>query len=239
VRAEDPAVGVALVDDDHPQGAEKGRPPLVPGQQGEVDEVGVGEDVAGVLADPPSLVRRGVPVIGGHPQPRQGQRVDPGPLVLRQGLGRREVEGGRAPPGRRRGAVEHRREQGQEVAQALARRCPGRQDDILASADRLGGLDLVAPGSADPRPDQRGDQRGGCPGRPLTMTSVTPREVLDVAQRAVRTGGSQRLEQVGVGERACDRVVCRRFRARLGTSHGPPTVRAWALLPFEPTPFRR
>ena len=61
VRAEDAAVDVALVEDDVAQRPQERRPPLVPGQQGVVHEVGVGEDVLRVVADPAPLLRRGCP----------------------------------------------------------------------------------------------------------------------------------------------------------------------------------
>ena len=58
-------------------------------------------------------------------------------------------------------------------------------------------------------------------------------------QGAVRSAVRQGLEQVGVGERVCPPVLYGLVNPRLGTSHGPPTVRARAFLPFETTPIRR
>ena len=100
VRPEHPAVDVALVDDDVLQRPQEPRPPLVPGQEGVVQEVGVGEHDVGVVADPPALVGRGVAVVRRGAHPRHGHRLDAGELVGGQRLGRREVDRRRAPTAR-------------------------------------------------------------------------------------------------------------------------------------------
>ena len=64
MRPQDPAVGVALVDDDVAQAPQEAGPALVARQQGEVEEVGVGQDDVGVGAHPVSLGHGRVAVAG-------------------------------------------------------------------------------------------------------------------------------------------------------------------------------
>jgi 5-oxoprolinase (ATP-hydrolysing) len=70
-----------LVDDDIAQGPKEGRPPFVARQQRVVEQVGIGEHVGRVLAYPAPFLGRGVPVVGGHPEPRQGE-----PPLVPEGL---------------------------------------------------------------------------------------------------------------------------------------------------------
>ena len=70
--AEDSAIGVAFVDDHVAQCPKEPSPVRVPGQQRMVHQVGVGQHHMCVVTNPASLVRRGVPVIGRNPNPRQG-----------------------------------------------------------------------------------------------------------------------------------------------------------------------
>ena len=74
VRAEHPAVGVALVDDDVAQPAQERRPAGVPGQHGAVQHVRVAEHPAGVPAGPVALVERGV-AVAARPAARPGGRA--------------------------------------------------------------------------------------------------------------------------------------------------------------------
>ena len=76
VRSHDTPVGMRLVDDDQPQPAQVRGPHLVAGQQGMVQQVRVGDHVVGVLADPRSLLARGVAVVGGGAQPGQAEPVE-------------------------------------------------------------------------------------------------------------------------------------------------------------------
>ncbi len=63
--AEDPAVGVALVDDDVLQRLEEGGPAGVGREYAAVQHVGVGEDVVGVLADPLAFLEWSIAVVHG------------------------------------------------------------------------------------------------------------------------------------------------------------------------------
>ena len=112
MRAQDPAVGVALIDHDVAQRSQEARPPLVARQEGEVQEVGVGQDDVGVGAGPVALGQGGVAVAGAgaHGADRPGLQaglpldgLDLGReslqecrLVGGQGLGGGEVQRGRA-----------------------------------------------------------------------------------------------------------------------------------------------
>ena len=84
VRPEHPAVHVALVDDDVLERPQEPRPPLMAGQEGVVEQVGVGEHDVGVVADPAALVGRGVAVVGRGAHAGHGERLDPGELVGRR-----------------------------------------------------------------------------------------------------------------------------------------------------------
>src|SRR5699024_7693886 len=65
VAAEHAPVAVALVDHHVAQGAEEVRPLLVPGQEPEVQHVGVGEHHGAVAAHPAALLGGGVAVVHG------------------------------------------------------------------------------------------------------------------------------------------------------------------------------
>ena len=69
VRPEHAAVDVALVDHDVAQRAQERRPALVPRQHRAVQQVGVGQHVARVRADPGALLVDGVAVVRRDPQP--------------------------------------------------------------------------------------------------------------------------------------------------------------------------
>ena len=168
-----PAVVVALVDDDVAQRAQERRPPLVPGQQRVVQQVGVGEDVLRVVADPAPLLRRGVAVVGGRPQPGQRQRLEPGQLVGGQRLGRATGRA-RSPRARRRAPPRRttRRQRRQQVAQALAGRGARGDDDVPARVGELGRLPLVRPQRARPRRRASAAYTGGFdPVRPLARSA--------------------------------------------------------------------
>ena len=64
VGAEDPAVGVAFVDDDELEVAQHARPALVRGEQGHVEHVRVRKDEPRVVANASAGLLRGIPVIG-------------------------------------------------------------------------------------------------------------------------------------------------------------------------------
>ena len=112
VRPQDPAVCVALVDDDVAQAPQETGPALVARQQGEVEEVGVGQDDVGMGTHPVSLGQGGVAVAGAGAHRAQGARggaglaldcieladepAQRGGLVGGERLGGGEVEGGGA-----------------------------------------------------------------------------------------------------------------------------------------------
>ena len=113
VRPQNPAVGVALVDDDVAQSPQETAPALVARQQREVKEIGVGQDDVGVGAHPVALGQGSVAVAGAGAHRAQGARgraglalngleladepVEGGGLVGCERLGGGEVEGGGAP----------------------------------------------------------------------------------------------------------------------------------------------
>jgi hypothetical protein len=93
VRTEHPAVVVALVDHHVPQPTEQARPPSVAREYGEVQCVGVGQRVVGVVAGPVALVAGVVAVDGRCADELRGGREPPS-LIRCQGLGRGQVQNG-------------------------------------------------------------------------------------------------------------------------------------------------
>ena len=109
-----------------------------------VQHVGVGERDVGAGADRLARVGRRVAVVGVHADrlatglaDERRQLVQLGHLILRQRLGRKEVQ--RA----RRAVLQDRVEDRQVVAERLARGRRSGDDDVLAGDDALIGLGLV------------------------------------------------------------------------------------------------
>jgi len=103
-------------------------------------EVGVGQDVLAVVANPATFVRWGVAVVGCSPQPGYGQRRQARHLVGCQSLGGTQIQGGGAPAGWGGGTIDDVRKHGHEVAKALARGGAGRDDDVGAFMSPVRGL---------------------------------------------------------------------------------------------------
>ena len=145
VAAEHAAIGVQLVDDDEAQVLEQLRPPRMVRQDAGVQHVGIGEhDVRARRGSSggrrPACRRRRCARRSSSPPASPtsvGQLVQLGHLVLRQRLGRKEVE--RA----RRAVLQDRVEDRQVVAERLARRGRRGDDDVLAGGDALAGLGLM------------------------------------------------------------------------------------------------
>ncbi len=221
VRPEHAAVDVALVDDDVPQRTQERRPPLVAGQERAVQQVRVGEDVARVRPDPGALLVGGVAVVRRHAQPVEVELGDRAPLVVRQRLGRREIESGGAAAVRRPGALEHGGERGHQVGQGLPARRPRGHHHVPAVAGEVRGVGLVRPRQCDAPPGERVAQVGVDPVRPADRGAGARRDALDVEQPAVAAGGEAPQQLLGVGcghalilaHAAHVRVACARVRA--------------------------
>ena len=192
VRAEHPAVGVALVDDDVAQPAQERRPAGVSGQHGAVQHVRVAEHPAARAAGPVALVERGVAVERGGPHVREVELGEGAQLVGGQRLGRREVQGGGPRVGGERG--EHR----QLVGQRLAGRGAGRHHDVLPGVGQLGRVHLVGPRRAHAVVDQRVADRRGHPARPVRDAPGPGGHPHHVAQRGEFVATRHRA---AVGER--------------------------------------
>ena len=180
VRAEHPAVGVRLVEHHHPQPAQQAQPATVPGQQREVQEVGVGQHHVGVLGDPAPRGGVGVPVARRHPHVadlRGGQQaLQPGELVGRERLGGGQVQHRAAA----QAGFAHGGERRQPERQRLARARRGGQHGVPPGTHRVGGGHLVPPRSLDAELAVAGDQLGVRPGGPVGGLSLARRQVLDV-----------------------------------------------------------
>ena len=138
VRAEHAAVDVRLVDHHDREVGEEVRPRGVVGEDPEVQHVRVGEDDVAVAADRGALLSRGVAVVDREPGVLDVERVERARLVLRERLGRVEVE-------RAGAAVAAQHVEGGELeAQRLAGGGAGGHDRRAgpAGVDRLG---LVRP----------------------------------------------------------------------------------------------
>ncbi len=157
VAAEHAPVHVELVHDDHPELLEQLEPLGVVGEDRRVEHVGVGDhDLAGLADRRPDRGGR-VAVVAGRCDlelrvPDELRQLRD--LVLPEGLGREQEQGPR------RRVLGERLQDGHHVAQRLARRRRGHDDDVLA---RVHGVDRV--GLVDVRPlDAALGQPGAEPG---------------------------------------------------------------------------
>ncbi len=148
VGAEDAAVDVRLVDHDDGEVGEHVGPGPVVGQDPEMQHVGVGEDHVRAPADLGALLARRVAVVDRGPRALHAERLERARLVLRERLGRVEVERAGA-----RVAAE-RVERRQLEAERLAARRAGR-DDRRAGPGRVQRLRLVRPEPVDAALAQR------------------------------------------------------------------------------------
>jgi hypothetical protein len=168
VAAEDPAIGMHLVDDDVAQPREKGLPAIMVGQDARVHHVRVGDDDATAPPDGAPRIGRCVAVIGvcgdGGARPR-GEGVELGDLVVRERLRREEIQC----PGLGRG--EQRRQHGQVVDERLAAGRGRGDDDVLATQHRRDGIGLVCVECLDAPAAERLDDRRREPVRKRPETS--------------------------------------------------------------------
>ena len=159
VAAEHAAIGVQLVDHHVLQVLEELGPPRMVRQHAGMQHVGIGEGDVRPRANGSARVGRRVAIVGVHADvvgalgADQGrERVQLGHLILRERLGRKEVQ---RPRGRiLQDGVEHR----QVVAERLARGRGCGDDDVLAGRHALIRLGLVAIELAHAAPFERGLQ---------------------------------------------------------------------------------
>ena len=148
--AEDAAVDVCLVDDDVAQVVQHVAPPVVVGEDADVQHVRVRQDHVRAAPDlPPSLGLR-VAVVDGGAKSRQAEPREAARLILGQRLRRIEVEGACGRLARDR--VEHR----EVESERLPGRRTGRDDDVLAARGRLPRFGLMGVEAADPYSSERG-----------------------------------------------------------------------------------
>ena len=155
VAAEDAAVDVRLVEDHVPQLVQVLGPALVPGQDADVQHVGVAEQDGRGAAQQRPLVLRRVPVVDGRHHAGHAEPVELACLVLGERLGGEEEEGARL------GVGDEGLEHGELVAEALAARRPGAHDHVLAGRQEVPGGGLVTVERAGRRP--RGALRAARP----------------------------------------------------------------------------
>jgi hypothetical protein len=192
VAAEHTPIRVDLVDHHVAQVLEELRPLGVVRQDRLVEHVGVGDDDVAVQADRLARVARGVAVEseGLHPEVAGIVELQQfGHLVLRQRLGREQVEG--------LGVALHRRaDHRQGVAQRLARRGRGDNGDVFATLRCVPGVGLVAVEPVDAAGAQGGSEGGGHVVGDRCVVALAAGEG-EVAGDAIGVAPGQRLGQCG------------------------------------------
>jgi hypothetical protein len=165
VRAEDAAVDVRLVHDHEAEVVEEVAPQVVSRQDADVEHVRVRQHEVRPAADLASSLGRRVPVVDRRADRGHAELAERARLVLRERLGRVEVERPRVPVGGER--VEHR----QVERERLARRGAGRDDHVAAALRRPRTRGLVRVELVDLAPRERvqygglervGERRGSC-----------------------------------------------------------------------------
>ena len=171
VGAEHAAIDMALVDDHEAQRAPEDRPAFVSGQHRVVEQIRVGQDDAGVVADPASLVRGSVTVERRDARTRDGEGVEARALVGGERLRGREVErrgsadrseradGRVAGAAREVGAVDGSRQHRHLVGERLARGGSGRDDDVAALEHSVECGSLMRPQMVDSLALERSSNR--------------------------------------------------------------------------------
>ncbi len=191
VAAEDPAVGVQLVDDDEAEVLEQAGPLGVMRQDPRVQHVGIRQHHLRPRADGAPGVLRRVAIVGEDTEVEAGrlvedlrQPVELGQLVLRQRLGRKQIQ---RPRGR---IAQDGVQDGDVVAERLAGRRRRGDDHALPrqGVRNSGRLVRVEPGDAAAR--ERLDQARVDAGR--------HRRVLRVRRRHPPHGGDDLVGRVGV-----------------------------------------
>ncbi len=185
--AEHAPIRVQLVDDDEPQVLEEARPFRMVRQDPRVQHVRVGEDHLRAGADGSPGVLWRVAIVGEDAEVQAGRLVDDlrkpielGQLVLRQRLGREQVEGA---GGR---LAEDGVEDRDVVAEGLARGRRRRHDHVAPGQRVLDGRRLVRVETRDaPRP-HRGNQPGVDARREWRHAGVRRRHASDGGDDALR-----------------------------------------------------
>ncbi len=144
VRAEDAPVDVRLVHDDVGEVVQDVRPAVVMRQDAHVEHVRVAEDQVRPLAHLPAPFGRRVAVVDRGPDAGHLQLGQRAQLILRERLGRVQVE--RTPLRLGREGVEH----GQVEGERLAARGSGRDDHVAAFARAVPRFALVRVERFDP-----------------------------------------------------------------------------------------
>ena len=195
LRAEDPAIGVRLVDHHEAQVAEKAAPQRVVGQDADVQHVGVGEDDLAVLAQPAAAGLGRVAVVradrdrqrrcpaAGPALDRAAELLERPQLVLRQRLGGIQIKRPRGRPLQNR--LKHR----QVVAQRLAAGRAGDHDHVPAGKRGVDRLGLVGEKAVDALGlRQLALESGMQRGAQHAIGSAAPRDLLQVDELALVEG---------------------------------------------------
>ena len=210
VAAEHAAVRVQLVDDDVAQVLEELGPLRVVRQHARVQHVGVGQHDVRAPADGAARVLRRVAVVREHadldvgrPRDFLGEPIELRQLILREGLGREEVERPRG--GIREDPVHHR----DVVAQRLARRRRRGHHHVAAGQRVLDRAGLVGVEAVDAAPRQGGAQPGVDARREVLVAGVARGHAADGRDEAVGLVGPlhRALARHDLPERQVERRV--------------------------------
>ena len=153
--AEHTAQDVQLVDDDIAQPHQQRRPLRVVGEDPGVEHLGVGQNQVGVGPHPGPLFGGAVAVVGGGDEVGIARLDDRAQLIVGEGLGREEGQGGAGSD-----RIGDRLGDRELVTQRLARRRAGGHDGRCARSNQVGGRRLVRPQPIDPRPVPDGRREG-------------------------------------------------------------------------------
>ena len=156
VRPKHAAIHVRLIDDHKPEVREHVRPQIVVRQHPNVEHVGIREQYARRPPQRGALLNRRVSVIDRRPQGRQPIACQRAELILRESLGRVEIDRAGVRIGGQ--GIKHR----QVERECFARRCARRDQHVLAPLRRIPGVPLVGVERIDTdRVDYRGGERLG------------------------------------------------------------------------------
>ncbi len=200
---------MALVDHDISKTPQEDRPPPMVGQHTVIQHVRISQYERRVSPNPVALGGRRVAVVSSGTHPGQIECTNRTELVVRQRLGRSEVQR----PGRWSGqqTAEHRH----EVSQRLARSGARRQHDAASAVRMLGGERLMNPWRVNPRGPQPCDQYRIHPRRPGRPHTGPSRDVLHVCDTPPTTGTREKLIKN-------HRATIRRALGHCGSAHSSP-----------------
>ena len=199
VRAEDPLIGMQLIQDDEPQLLPERLPGPVVREKRQVQEVGVADENLGRIGLElrPAVGRRvAIQDLGPDARPLREELPEGLQLVLLERLGGKQEQGAGL------GVAEQVLQDGKLIRQALPGRRPGDDQDVPAGPGVRHGVDLVGVEPLDADLLQGLPERRGERGRQIGKAWRPGRNLLDVDQVAAALAAAcQALEETLQGRR--------------------------------------